>query len=122
VGDVLLESRFKAPAPAGRPSPGPGAGRWPVQPTVAQLAEYAGRFWSDEPTTHTLEVSGGSLRIRARNAAEGPLQAAAPDRFFVGHLELDFERDRRGRILGFRLSAGRIHDLGFVRQDVPAVD
>lgn len=125
VADVLLERRFQSPPPSRVAEPeAPGPKPLAVPPTVAQLAEYAGRFWSDElQTTYTLEVSGGSLRIRARNAPEDPLQAAAPDRFFVGHLELSFARGPRGRVAGFRLSAGRIRDLRFVRQeDAPAVD
>ena len=125
VADILFEGRLPAP-PLGKaaetavPGPAPLA----IPPTAPPLAEYAGRFWSAElRTTYALEVADGALRIRARNAPPSPLQAVAPDRFVAGGLELTFVRSARGRIHGFRLSAGRIRDIGFVRQqDAPQVD
>lgn len=85
--------------------------------TPAQTAEYAGRYRSDElDTWAVLEVRGDTLRARMRWSEWQVLQPMARDRYTMPGFRADFDRDRAGRITGFRISAGRSHNVGFVKE------
>jgi hypothetical protein len=95
----------------------------PADLTSEQLAEFAGRYWSDELRVfYDITLTGEGLSLERLKHKPAPLHPAASDRFFHGFLfdtlDLTFERDASGAISGFSHSSGRIAGLRFRR--VPA--
>ena len=89
----------------------------PVRPTAADLAGYAGRYYSAElDTTYTLEVKDGWLTLAARRRG-GPLAPSVRDEFTLGSMVLRFDRNAHGRPSGFLLGAGRVRNLRFERKE-----
>jgi len=87
----------------------------PLMP--ARLKEYAGEYYSDElMTTYRLVVEEGVLVFKHRNAPKDPLKAMAPDKFIVGRMNIDFLRNKRNKIEGFSLSAGRALNIKFIKK------
>jgi CubicO group peptidase (beta-lactamase class C family) len=86
-----------------------------AHPTPAELAEYAGRYRSDElEVTHEVLPSDGGLALRLEAAPfAAPLEATLKDQFTLQGVILDFLRDGEGRVCGFAVSLGRIKDLRF---------
>ena len=85
-------------------------------PTEEDLADFAGRFYSEElETFYTLEVEEGELVMRQRRLGRVPLTAGEEDRFSGGGFSFAFERDDNGVVTGFRLSNVRTRDVGFGR-------
>ncbi|MFO7260206.1 MAG: serine hydrolase domain-containing protein [bacterium] len=120
VADIYLEDRFPEPPQATRASgPAPRAGDaaspFPA-PAEAALAEFAGRYHSDElRVTYTLAVERGRLVLHGRNAPPATLQAIGPDRFRADGVALRFVRHDSRNITGFVLDAGRVLGLRFQR-------
>lgn len=88
-----------------------------------QLAEFAGRYWSDELRVfYDVVAEGDSLAIDRLKHARRRLFPADRDTFFQGlffnTLNLTFERNEAGTITGFTHTNGRIAGLSFRR--VPA--
>ena len=85
-------------------------------PTEEDLADYAGRFYSEElETFYTLSVEEGELVMHQRRLGEVTLTAGEEDNFTGGNLSFAFERDRNGEVIGFYLSNGRTRDVRFGR-------
>lgn len=85
--------------------------------TPVRLKEYAGEYYSDElMTTYRLVVEEGVLVFKHRNAPKDPLKAMAPDKFIVGRMNIDFLRNKRNKIEGFSLSAGRALNIKFIKK------
>ncbi len=82
-----------------------------------QLAVYAGDYYSDElQTTFRLAVKEGKLRFIHRNAPHGSLVPTLQDKFSVEDMALRFIRESGQKISGFRLDAGRVKNLLFVKK------
>ncbi|MCC5885641.1 MAG: beta-lactamase family protein [Gammaproteobacteria bacterium] len=82
--------------------------------------QYSGRYYSAALDVH-YELSVIDDRLVARRSRGDNLKfnAIGDDRFLEwepGDLLLTFERNRRGRVQGFSLSANRARDIAFVRQ------
>jgi CubicO group peptidase (beta-lactamase class C family) len=87
-----------------------------VTPTPAQLAEYAGRYYSEElQTTFMLVADSGGLVLRGRNLPTEPLRPLGADEFTVSYYTLRFSRGADRRVSGFAMDLGRIRNLKFVR-------
>ena len=85
-------------------------------PTAEELADFAGRFYSEElETFYTFEVEEGALVMRQRRLGRVPLTAGEEDSFSGGGFSFAFERDEDGEVTGFRLSNVRTRDVGFGR-------
>jgi hypothetical protein len=85
--------------------------------TSAQLKEYAGEYYNDElPVTYKLTVEKGSLFFKHKNAPKGALKVMDRDNFTVRWFNIEFVRDKRKRIKGFVLGAGRAANIEFVRK------
>ncbi|GAH55860.1 unnamed protein product, partial [marine sediment metagenome] len=85
--------------------------------TPAQLKEYAGEYYNDElPVTYKLAVEKGSLFFKHKNAPEGALKAMDHDKFTIRWFNIEFVRDKRKRIKGFVLGAGRAANIEFVKK------
>ncbi|MGH9748487.1 MAG: hypothetical protein ACRD6R_00995, partial [Candidatus Polarisedimenticolia bacterium] len=89
----------------------------PVTPGQAQLAAYAGSYDSDElQVRFEIALEADGLHLRGRNLPREALVPTVPDVFVAGELTLKFDRDKRRRVTGFALGAGRIRTIRFVRQ------
>lgn len=90
----------------------------PLKPlTAADLAEYAGRYSSPEllDAVYSLVVDKGNLVPKFRSAANSPLKPMAPDKFTLEGVNLDFVRNKAGKITGARMSTGRAAGIIFTR-------
>ena len=86
-------------------------------PTAAQLAAYAGSYWSDElDTRFTVLARDGGLVIRERLGDETKLTPTFADAFTSSSGNVVFSRDARGRVTGFGIWAGRIRNVQFRRE------
>ena len=87
-----------------------------VQPTAAQLAEYAGDYRNDEvEATHTWRVERDSLVLYLNERRLGALQPSYQDGFTRAGSVIDVQRDAAGRITGFLVESGRVRHLRFTR-------
>jgi Beta-lactamase len=88
-----------------------------VEPAVAQLAEYAGAFVSEEiDPVFRLSVQDGKLTLMRLKNKPDPLRPTTRD-VFVGQIgTIRFSRDANGRVSGFTLDAGRIQGFRFTRR------
>ncbi len=86
-------------------------------PTGAKLAEFAGRFFSEELESFiTIVQRGDTLLLTQRRHEDAPLKASNKSDTFDGRgLTLSFERDRNGAIIGFYVANGRTRDVRFGR-------
>ena len=85
-------------------------------PTEEDLADYAGRFYSEElETFYTFEVEDGELVAHQRRLGRFTLQPGEEENFAGGGLAFVFERDRNGEVIGFYLSNVRTRDVRFGR-------
>jgi hypothetical protein len=88
--------------------------------TAAQLAQFAGDYYSPElGTSYSLIVKDGQLVAQHRRHDDIPLTELDGDlfssnRWFFGTVQ--FTRDSEKRINGFRLSSGRARNVRFDRQ------
>jgi len=119
VADEVLRDRFSQPVPtstAGNPSAG-GTNASHVKLTAEQLADYVGRYDSDEvDATFVFDIDGGGLRLkRERDSSPTVLRALAPDRFAFRGMVIRFLREN-GRITGLAVDAGRVVDIRFTKR------
>ncbi len=85
-------------------------------PTGDDLADFAGRFFSDElETFYTFSVDDGELVMYQRRLGDVTLTTGEEDEFSGGGLSFAFERDRNGEVIGFYLSNVRTRDVRFGR-------
>ncbi|MGH9755848.1 MAG: serine hydrolase domain-containing protein [Blastocatellia bacterium] len=86
-------------------------------PSAAQLAEYAGDYYSEElNVTYQLAVEGGKLMLRRKTAPVTALFPAIKDEFRVEGSILNFIRNDQQRPVGFTLNAGRVKNLYFAKR------
>jgi CubicO group peptidase (beta-lactamase class C family) len=92
----------------------------PFDPSPEALAEYSGRYFSEElETFYTLTVKDSVLTAMHRNLEDIELTPVKPDHFngsiyFIG--ELAFERNASGAVAAFTVSNGRTKGVLFERQ------
>ncbi len=116
-----------APAPSARLIIGSGEGNegtryTPATPNADALKAYAGSYHSPElGVTWPMVVENGKLVLKLDSGAlteiAGELTPAMRDSFTAGGGFLRFERDKSGRVTGFALSASRMRDIRFERQE-----
>jgi CubicO group peptidase (beta-lactamase class C family) len=91
----------------------------PVQafsPSPGQLAEYAGRYRSeDAEADFELGVEDDGLVLRRRFGEPVPLRAIYPDAFESTVGTVRFVRDSRGAVVEMSLVTGRVWDMRFQR-------
>ena len=91
-----------------------GAEEW--APTADDLADFTGRFFSEElETFYDFAVEDGGLVMRQRRLGRVPLSPGEEDNFAGGGFSFAFERDRNGEVIGFYLSNVRTRDVRFGR-------
>jgi hypothetical protein len=91
-----------------------------VDPTAAQLAEFAGAFVSEEiEPVYRMAVQDGKLTLTRLKSKPDSLRPRTQD-VFVGQVgTIRFARDANGRVSGFILNAGRIQGFKFARRQDP---
>ena len=86
------------------------------EPTVDDLENFAGRYFSQEiETFYTLAVEEERLIARQRRRGDMDLTPGDEDTFTGGAMTLAFERDRNSQVIGFYLSNVRTRDVRFER-------
>jgi CubicO group peptidase (beta-lactamase class C family) len=129
VAEAFFGDRMRPAAEPATPSSAPvataAAAERPVapwRPAPAELAQFAGRYYSPElEAVYTIAAEGDSLVARHRRHGRIPLAAAdARDAFRGGAWYFErvrFERGTDGRVTALLASAGRVRDLRFERQE-----
>lgn len=92
----------------------------PVQPTPAEMQEYAGSYRSEEVNfTHHVEIKDGILQFSGKNFPPKMIKLefkpTLKDTFDGGMLSVHFERDDKGQVTGYLINAGRVKDIRFDR-------
>ena len=92
-----------------------------VSPAAAQLADYAGDYYSEElGVIYRVVLENGKLFIRHENKYKDlPKQALEPtvrDTFTVQGINLNFKRDDQNRINAFTADAGRVRNVRFMKK------
>jgi len=92
-----------------------------VDPTPAQLVEYAGAFVSDEiEPVYRFTVQDGKLTLMRLKSKPDSLRATTQDVFSSQIGTIRFTRDADHHVSGFILDAGRIQGFQFTRRPEPA--
>ena len=89
-------------------------------PTVAELAAYAGRYFSEElETFYEIRVKDGKLVVTHRRMEAATLQPGVKESFTgtgaAANVTFAFERDRSGQVIAFYAGNGRSRDIRFGR-------
>ncbi len=85
-------------------------------PTAADLAAFAGTYYSDElGTEYRFVIDDGRLAFRHRKLADAVLEPTFENGFTLRGRTVIFQRDADGRVTGFRMSDGRVYDVAFER-------
>jgi CubicO group peptidase (beta-lactamase class C family) len=87
-------------------------------PSLDQLQEYTGNYYSEElDVTYKLFVKEDKLFFQSRYATEGSqLESTLKDEFRVPGVNVKFNRDSQGKILGFTVNTGRVQNIGFEKK------
>jgi CubicO group peptidase (beta-lactamase class C family) len=91
-------------------------------PSAADLAEYAGDYFSEElQARYAMVVEAGRLHVRFRRAPRRsprePLRPTIADEFAAWPLVFRFFRDQAGRVAGFKLAPIGSEHIPFVKLD-----
>jgi hypothetical protein len=93
-------------------------GKRVVEKPPADLASFAGRYYSEElETFYDLSVEGGKLVIRHRRFGPVTLTHTSGDNF-SGTLpvtQIAFRRDAQGSVIGFDAGNGRARGIMFTK-------
>jgi hypothetical protein len=117
LADIFFGDRMQpatATVASGPPAPDANANNW--KPTAAELAAYAGRFYSSEvEAVYQLVVKGDSLMLSHHRMGDRRLQPRARDTFAAGAGigEIRFDRNASGQITGFTIANGRTRGVRF---------
>jgi CubicO group peptidase (beta-lactamase class C family) len=90
-------------------------------PTPEELEVYVGKYYSEElDAAYILRLEKGEIFLRHENPHKSyPKAALKPtfkDRFQVEGLKLNFIRDEKEGIVGFKVNAGRVQDILFEKR------
>jgi CubicO group peptidase (beta-lactamase class C family) len=85
-------------------------------PASVRPGDYTGTYKSEElDVRYEVRIHDGRLEVKNGHRAAYPLVPIYPDGFRGGPATFRFTRDADGRILGFRIFAGRARDVRFER-------
>jgi len=84
------------------------------KPGPEELSAYTGRYYGEEiETFYTISLQDDQLVLQERRRDDANLTPGEKDEFSGGGLEVSFERDRNGKIIGFYLANGRTRGVRF---------
>ena len=85
-------------------------------PTPEDLSAFVGRYFSQElETFYTITLEEDQLVLQHRRMNDRNLNPRDVDAFAGGGLQLSFERDRNGQVIGLYVSNGRTREVRFER-------
>jgi hypothetical protein len=88
-----------------------------VAPTPAELAEYAGEYYSDEAeVSYKIGVENGRPVVAARRGRNLVLTPALKDEFLSGGFNFEFIRDPQNKVNGFLMDTDRSLNVRFVKR------
>jgi hypothetical protein len=92
-----------------------------VSPPPAELAGYAGDYYSDElGVAYKIVFEGGKLYVRHENKYKrlpaNALEPTTTDTFFIQGVTFNFKRNEQKQVNAFTLDAGRVRNIGFVKR------
>ncbi len=88
-----------------------------VAPSTEELLAYVGSYYSDELDYVLVLRSSGETIVADRRSGKEPIRPLQQDMFTTDDgVVLIFERHADGGVSGFRLHAGRVRNVKFVRQ------
>jgi hypothetical protein len=117
VADIYLGDQMGSAEPEAERTSEESEGEASESPADYSPEEFAGEYYSDElEVTYKLAAEEGKLYLRNRNAPEGALKATGQDKFRVRPLQFLFERDKNGKVTGFRVETGRVKNIYFTKQ------
>lgn len=91
-----------------------------VDPATIRLAEFAGRYTSDElGISYDLQVREDRLYVHFPPSPPRPLVPVYPDGFGSQGMTVRFMRDGAGGVTGLRVFAGRARDVRFHKEPTP---
>jgi CubicO group peptidase (beta-lactamase class C family) len=121
---VKIEVRFERQGPGGRSlmhvdvegqSPSIFEPIELFEPDAAQLAEYAGEYYSEELDTEwELVVKDDALYLA--DGPDDPLLPTVKDQFTISSVTITCLRDEAGRVTGMTVDAGRVRGIQFIRR------
>jgi len=92
----------------------------PYEASMADLAEYSGKYFSEElETFYTIKLKDSSLIAALRNLEDIELSTSEKDNFSADVFfiqEMIFKRNDEGTINGFEISNGRTKGVSFEKQ------
>jgi CubicO group peptidase (beta-lactamase class C family) len=87
----------------------------PAKYTKADLAKYAGSYFSEElGATYTVSATDSTLMLKTRWGTERTVRPAYGDTF-IGDFLLTFTRNAQGQVDRMLMSSGRVRDVAFVK-------
>jgi CubicO group peptidase (beta-lactamase class C family) len=119
ISELFLADAFTEVAPLAKDSESRPSSPAPVDLSAAELARYAGRYYSPElAATYVVEIADGGLSIHPELGQAQQYRPIAKQTFVsVLHesIRVRFARSR-GHVQGFSFDHGAIKDLRFERQ------
>jgi CubicO group peptidase (beta-lactamase class C family) len=87
-------------------------------PSIDQLKEYAGNYYSEElDATYKLYVKEDKLFCNYRYIIDAfHLDPTLEDEFHYMSVKVQFNRDNQGKISGFTVDTGRVKNIGFEKK------
>ncbi|MFC2146755.1 hypothetical protein ACFLRT_05270, partial [Acidobacteriota bacterium] len=87
-------------------------------PSIDQLKEYAGYYYSEElDVTYKLYVKEDKLFCNYRYIIDAfHLDPTLKDEFHYMSVKVQFKRDNQGKISGFIVNTGRVQNIGFEKK------
>jgi CubicO group peptidase (beta-lactamase class C family) len=96
----------------------------PLSYSETELKKFAGKYYSPEiETVYTLYYDEKKQELMLKMLRNSPTRLSPrpeQDQFYSGGRDFDFERDDVGRVIGFRVSNGRVLGLKFFRVNLPS--
>ena len=90
-----------------------------VCPSITQLTEFAGNYYSSElQAVYQIFLYEGKLFLRLKNTPDAELVPVLKDLFRAEGKDLAFSRNQDHQVSGIVLSSGRIRNLRFVREGI----
>lgn len=87
-------------------------------PTPAQLSEFAGTYRSDEmDALYRFVIEKGALVLKRLRSSPARLEPALTDVFTGQPGTVRFLRDKRGKVTGFVINAGRVRNVRFWKDE-----
>jgi hypothetical protein len=123
VADLYLADQFKpggattGPGAASNSQNTPAKKSPPPHLTAEQLKEYTGDYYNDELNViWSVRMENDRLLVKVRYHPARTLTAVSHEEFKIQGSSLVFARDPQGRVTSFKLDAGRVKNLKFVKK------